>query len=265
MEAVVRLGRKWLAAGSGLARDGAVRLLFRRLGESCLSLLYPPQCAQCAAETVAGEYLCDGCAGEAKRIVAPFCRGCSEPFAGAITGAFLCGDCKERDFQFTCAVSPYRATGVVREFIHRFKYQRHFYLRHPLAEWLAAGLEDERLREPALDFLVPVPLHRTREREREFNQAQVLAELLSARAGVPTLAALKRVRYTTTQTRLDRARRMENLRGAFCLKAGAGIAGRHLLLIDDVFTTGSTAEECARVLHRGGVASVRVLTVARAL
>jgi ComF family protein len=237
----------------------------RRLGNAALGLVYPPHCAACGAATAAEVHLCESCAGKAERIVAPFCRGCSEPYSGAITGDFLCAECRERDFQFTCSVSPYRAVGVVREFILRFKYERHFYLRHPLADWLAAGLEDERLRDPQPELLVPVPLHSARKRQREFNQAHELAKLLSERAGLPVLEALERTRYTTTQTYLDREKRLANLRGAFQLHPRATVSGRHILLIDDVFTTGSTAEECARVLRQNGAASIRVLTVARAV
>lgn len=237
----------------------------RRVGTAALGLIYPPHCAACGAATALDVHLCETCARHAARIVAPFCRGCSEPFTGSISGDFLCAECRDRDFQFICAVSAYRATGVVREFILRFKYERHFYLRHPLADWLAAGLEDERLREPTPELLVPVPLHSARQRHREFNQAQELAKLLSERSGLPLIEALDRVRYTTTQTYLDRDKRLANLRGAFQLHPHANVEGRHLLLIDDVFTTGSTVQECARILRRGGAASVRVLTVARAV
>jgi ComF family protein len=102
-----------------------------------------------------------------------------------------------------------------------------------------------------------------RKRERQFNQAEELCQLLSARSGIPTLHALKRIRYTTTQTRLSREERMENLRGAFHAVQTAEIKGRDLVLVDDVFTTGSTVEECSRVLRRAGAASARVITIAR--
>ena len=152
---------------------------------------------------------------------------------------------------------------MVREFVHRFKYDRHFYLRHPLTDWLAETLDDERIRAQPIDALVPVPLHSARFREREFNQADVLAELLAARTGTPLLRALDRIRYTTTQTRLDRHERMENLRNAFRVRHTSAVQNRHLVLVDDIFTTGSTVDECARVLRAAGAASVRVVTVAR--
>ena len=88
-------------------------------------------------------------------------------------------------------------------------------------------------------------------------------DLLSKQTGTPMWNALKRIRYTTTQTKLDRSERMENLRGAFRVRHTRRVKGRHLILVDDVFTTGSTVEECSRVLLRAGAASVRVITVAR--
>lgn len=235
----------------------------RQAGDGLLALLYPPHCASCGADTASGAHLCAACAAEAQEIAAPFCQRCSQPFEGALDAGFTCSNCADRAFHFDCAVTRYLSRGVVREFIHRFKYDRHFYLRHTLADWMAEALADERLRAPACEALVPVPLHAARFRERDFNQAEVLAELLARRTGTPVLRALRRIRYTSTQTRLDRAQRMENLRNAFRVRHTSAVQNRHLLLLDDVFTTGSTVEECARVLRAAGAASVRVLTVAR--
>ena len=237
--------------------------VLRLAGEGFLSLLYPPHCAACGADTEAGVYLCAACAEQVKRIEAPFCRQCSQPFDGAIEGEFTCFQCKERGYHFDCAVTRFISRGVVRDYIHRFKYDRQYYLRHPLADWMAEALDDERIRSQPFDAFVPVPLHPARYRERDFNQAEVLAKLIAKRAGRPVLKALKRVRYTSTQTKLDREERMENLRNAFRVRHASAVQSRHLILVDDVFTTGSTVEECARVLRQAGAASVRVVTVAR--
>lgn len=235
----------------------------RRAGDAFLGMFYPPHCAACGANTAAAVHLCEACAGMVTRIDPPFCRVCSQPFAGAITSEFTCSNCADREFHFDCAVTRFMSRGVVREFIHRFKYEREFYLRHPLADWAAEAFLDPRLSAEPFDFLVPVPLHSARQREREFNQAQALAELLAKRSGTPLYPALKRVRYTTTQTRLDRSERMQNLRDAFRVRHPARVLRRHILLVDDVFTTGSTVDECARVLRKAGAASVRAITVAR--
>ncbi len=228
------------------------------------SLLYPPVCAICRANIRAGRHLCDQCDAKAIRIVAPFCQTCSEPFEGAITGAFTCANCAHRTIHFEAAVAAYRSRGIVREIVHGFKYGRQIYLRHLVARWLYAALDDERLRERRFDIIVPVPLHPTRERERGFNQASLLAESLGAQISTPSQPLLERIRYTTTQTALDRAERMENLHNAFRLRKNADVRGLRVLLIDDVLTTGSTLSECARVLKRAGATSVHAATAARA-
>jgi competence protein ComFC len=235
----------------------------RKVAEAALGLVYPPHCAACGSETAPGIYICAKCAKGAISIKAPRCERCSQPFDGDITGTFTCSNCSDRDYSFDCAVSCYLARGVVREFIHWFKYNRRVELRHPLADWAAVAFDDERIRCRPFDALVPVPLHFRRQLGRGFNQAAELASLLGPRAGVPVLRALKRIRYTTTQTAFDRSERMENLRGAFRVRHPATVLNRHLILVDDVFTTGSTVEECARVLRDAGAASVRALTVAR--
>ena len=237
--------------------------ILRRAADALLSVLFPPHCTLCAAATPPRRHLCVTCLEKAAKIETPFCRQCSQPFDGAIDGPFTCSNCEGRHFHFDCAVSRYRTTGVVRELIHRFKYDRCLYLRESLGEWLAETLDDERILAHPFDWLVPVPLHAARMREREFNQADVLARLIADAHGERVLHALRRIRYTTTQTRLDREERMQNLRNAFRVRHSRTVSGSHLILVDDVFTTGSTVDECARVLKESGAASVRVITVAR--
>ena len=237
--------------------------ILQRTADALLALFYPPHCALCGGDTMAGLHLCEPCLSKSAKIEAPFCRRCSQPFDGAIESEFTCSNCEGRRFHFDCAVSRYRSTGIVRELVHRFKYDRCLYLRKPLSEWLAETLDDTRITAHSFDYLVPVPLHAARMRDREFNQAEVLARLVADRHGERVLHALRRVRYTTTQTRLDREERMQNLRDAFRVQHARRVAGSHLILVDDVFTTGSTVDECARVLKKAGAASVRVITVAR--
>ena len=232
--------------------------------EAAVSLLYPPVCTICGEKVRAGEYLCDRCEAKAVRIVAPFCQKCSEPFEGSITSEFTCANCAHRTNHFDAAVSAYRGRGIVREIIHEFKYGRQIHLRHLVARWLHAALDDERLRGSRFDIIVPVPLHATRLRERGFNQASLLAALLSAHTSIPSKPVLERIRYTTTQTALDRSERMENLHNAFRLRKNADVRDVRVLLIDDVLTTGSTLSECARVLKRAGALSVHAATAARA-
>jgi competence protein ComFC len=228
------------------------------------SLFYPPTCVVCLGNAERHEYLCASCQGKAPRITAPFCAKCSEPFFGAITQTFRCANCEHRTLHFDCAVAAYRSRGLVRKLVHDFKYGKQRHLRYPLAEWLGETLHDPRLRGRRFDVIVPVPLHPARERERGFNQAALLAELLAGRATLPLRPVLERIRYTTTQTAYDRAERMENLHDAFRLRKNRDVRELRVLLIDDVLTTGSTLSECARVLKAAGAISVHAATAARA-
>ena len=241
-------------------------IALRKLDElgAIASLLYPPVCTICAANIEADEYLCSSCEAKTVRIVPPFCAKCSEPFEGAITGPFTCANCAHRTICFDAAVAAYRSRGIVRQIIHDFKYNRQIHLRHLVARWLGAALDDPRLRDRRFDVIVPVPLHPARKRERGFNQATLLAELLSAQISIQCRPLLERVRYTTTQTALDRAERMENLHNAFRLRKNMNVQDLRVLLIDDVMTTGSTLSECARILKSVGAISVHAVTAARA-
>lgn len=228
-----------------------------------VSLLYPAFCAGCGASVESGEQLCTRCLEEAPRLRAPFCERCSQPFSGAFTDSFTCENCHDRILHFDAAISCYRSRGVVREVMHDFKYGKRLHLRHPLGRWLCAALDDPRLAQRRIDCIVPVPLHPARERERGFNQAEILAHALSRRSGLPVRVLLRRTRYTTTQTQFDRHQRMENLAGAFRLRRGADVQDCRVLLVDDVLTTGSTLSECAGVLKRAGALSVHAATAAR--
>jgi competence protein ComFC len=247
------------------------KLLQRHL-TAFLDLVYPRVCEVCEESLPfgrehAGRSLCDLCLKGLPRIVPPFCDVCAEPYDGAITDSFRCGNCAGLKLHFDHAVCAYRADDAVRELVHRFKYQRELHLRGVLGALLAATLEDPRL--AGIDqtqwLLVPVPLHHARRREREYNQAWELCREMARSHRLSALEALQRVRATVPQASLTRHQRLENLQGAFRLRVPAArLTGRNVLLVDDVLTTGSTASECARILRReAGVQKVVVLTVAR--
>src|SRR5438309_5210603 len=159
------------------------------------SLLYPPSCTICSASVDLGEHLCPECEAKVTRIVPPFCAKCSEPFQGAITTVFACANCAQRKLHFEAAVATYRARGIVRHVMLNFKYGRQIHLRHLVARWLVAALDDERLRERRFDAIVPVPLHPAKQRERGFNQAALLAEWLSTHTALTVRPVLQRVRF----------------------------------------------------------------------
>ena len=198
-----------------------------------------------------------------RRVVPPFCAQCGEPYEGAILGFFLCPNCQDREWTLKWARAAYRAEGPVRETIHEFKYRQHFHHLGTLADWLEDGFRQFAAGQ-RWDGLVFVPLHPVRRRERGFNQAEELGRVLGRRQGLPVLPCLKRTRPTAKQTLLTRGARLRNLLGAFEFKSRFDVAGLNLLLIDDVFTTGATAEACARILSANGARRIAALTIARA-
>jgi len=149
--------------------------------------------------------------------------------------------------------------GPLRELIHLFKYAGMKALAKPLGAQLAAALP----RDQRFDVVVPMPLHWKRRWQRGFNQSELLARFTARRCGVPMINAVRRVRATRNQAGLSNAKRRGNVSGAFGVAKPDAIAGRRVLLIDDVMTTGATASACARVLKRAGATSVAVLTLAR--
>jgi ComF family protein len=165
--------------------------------------------------------------------------------------------------EFRQARAAVMATGLARELIHRYKYQRALWLE-PLLAALLVPLAAPALGQEKWDWIVPVPLHPVRQREREFNQAERLALPLSAATGIPLNARLlKRVEITRTQTMLSRTERAANVRNAFAVRRSARLGGERIVLVDDVLTTGATTNACARALRQAGAGDICVWTLAR--
>jgi len=235
-----------------------------------LDALYPPLCEVCSTPLRNGRYLCPACHRKLPRIPKPFCIRCGLPIDGLVPDDILCADCRTTPRSFEFARAPLRARHEALDLVHAFKYGRQLHLHHELAGLMAELWDDPRL-STQLDppwVLVPVPLHWKRQRWRRFNQSHELARTLARLMGLRCAPVLRRVRPTTQQTLLARADRLGNLRGAFRLgfreRRRPTIRRQPVALIDDVFTTGSTSEECARVLlQEGGAEKVVVLTVLR--
>jgi ComF family protein len=169
------------------------------------------------------------------------------------------------ELYFSSARSAVVAKTIVLEIIHRFKYQRQLWFEPFLADLLLREALPV-LRGQKWDFIAPVPLHSVKEREREFNQAGLLARHLSIATKIPlNNHLLRRVSPTMTQTRLTRQQRSENMRGAFAVRNGVKLDGEKIILLDDVFTTGETTSACAKALKAAGAGDVCVWTVARGL
>lgn len=238
--------------------------------EPVLSLVYPDRCQICAMAPASVEegYVCAACwsrRGAIRFLRPPWCERCGLPFEGDITNAFVCANCQDLELHFDHARAAVAADGLVRDVIHRYKYERALWFEPFLADLLRRAAVDE-IRGGRWDWIVPVPLHWLKEREREFNQADRLAGCLSRMTGVPVNnRCLRRVRPTQTQTELSRRERSENVHGAFAFAGKAGLAGASVILVDDVMTTGATTSACAAVLRKNGAEKVCVWTVARGL
>jgi competence protein ComFC len=236
--------------------------------EAALSFLYPPVCQICGnarAGPVEG-YVCEGCRrgpDGVRPIRPPWCERCGLPFAGALTTAFECSNCRDQDLAFTTARAAAAAAGVVLEVIHRYKYAGATWLE-PFLAGLLVDAAAPALAPGRWDAIVPVPLFPLKERERGFNQAERLARQLSRATSIPLHTRwVRRVRPTRTQTLLDRAARAANMHRAFAPAPGARCDGARVVLVDDVLTTGATTSNCARALRAAGAAEVCVWTVAR--
>ena len=232
-----------------------------------LGFFYPEICQVCGEQraTAREGFVCRHCWTQVRFIRPPFCERCGLPYPGDLTAPFECANCREMELHFSSARSAVVARGIVLEIIHRYKYQR--------ALWFEPFLADLLMREamPVLsqrhwDFIVPVPLHSVKYREREFNQAERLARHLSAATKIPlNKKLLRRVTPTATQTLLTREQRAANMRRAFSVASGVRLRGRRIVLVDDVFTTGATTNACAKALRAAGAGEVCVWTVARGL
>jgi ComF family protein len=230
-------------------------------------VVFPPLCVHCrglVAEDGGFRHLCGRCAGQLDFVAAPHCTTCGHPFYGEVEEqGRMCPHCVGLEPAFREGQTAVLFKGPARALVIELKYHRGL---HVLTD-----LEEVFRRSPRLldlvrgATLVPVPLHPRKQRERGYNQSALLAEHLARAAGGGTGVAslLRRVVDTQTQTAFDRRTRQANLKNAFALVRGAALnPGQHYILVDDVFTTGSTLNGCARVLRRNGCLNLDVVTFA---
>lgn len=223
---------------------------------SGLDLLFPPACGGCDSP---GSRWCAKCQDGVSPLAGPLCSACGIPLGGS---ADLCAECRSVRPQFQILRSWSVFEGALRNALHRLKYRRDVGLGEALVPQLSLFVSSLGW---SFDLVVPVPLSRERLRLRGYNQVGLIARPLAMALGVAYAhSAVARVRDTRSQVGLTRSERRENVRAAF-RAAPAGFAGRSVLLVDDVATTGSTLSACAAALTTSGVRQVLALTVARAL
>ena len=237
--------------------------MFRAL----LDIVFPPLCHACKEFIPdAGDlHLCLRCRGEVHDVSSPLCTACGVPFATPGGIDHPCGACLATHPRFAAARAAVLFDGVARDLIHRFKYDRKVHLARPLTLLAQEALTTFAATIGA-DLLIPVPLHRRRLRERGFNQAVLLGRPLAKAWNIPLVVNnLQRIRWTEPQVTLSATEREANVRGAFALAVPAAVRGKKIVLLDDVYTTGSTVAECSRVLRQAGAEGIYVITVARAV
>lgn len=236
-----------------------VRLL-REL-QGFFDLLFPPACPLCQ-QTLQPEIdlpFCSSCSSGINLLPAGCCSCCALPFSSGNSSAHLCESCSRSLPPFLSVHSAGVYDAGLRKAVHRFKYEGGHYLDRPLGTLLGRVLENI----SAPDIIVAVPLHVRRLRERTYNQSLLLARELGKQLSRPVAATLlERVRDTPQQQGLRARERTRNLRGAFACHQS--LAGERILLVDDVMTTGATAEACSQVLLDAGAAEVRIAVVGRA-
>lgn len=230
--------------------------------DAALRLLFPPVCAVCgAAISAVDEFLlCKYCLSAVKVIKGPVCSICGRPLGASFANGHRCGECILKPPLYKRCISLFSFDGPVRELLHRIKYKDDGYALRAMSRLARAYLPSSL----DVDLVLPVPLHPRRLRERGYNQCIRLAESIFTDIPISYDGLIRRV-YTKPQTSLEREQRLVNLKGAFEVRLGGEAFQKHILLLDDVLTTGATIDECVLTLWRAGFKNITVLTIARAV
>ncbi|HVU23264.1 MAG TPA: ComF family protein [Opitutus sp.] len=237
----------------------AVAELVRGLGD----VVFPPVCVNCRGLVASGgeyRHLCAKCAGLLDFVRPPHCSTCGHPFYGVVEGERMCPHCEGLAPAFREGRTAVLLKGPGRALVHELKYHRGLHVAEDMAEIFRRSPGVRELAQGAT--LVPVPLHPRKLRERGYNQSELIAAGLARTAGDASVETLlRRVVDTVSQTHHDRRARQANLKNAFAVAPGVPIsAARHYVLVDDVFTTGSTLNSCALALRRAGAVKLDVVT-----
>jgi ComF family protein len=258
--------RRWVFSSYPFAENSTnFPLTFlRRAGSPLLASLFPDSCRVCDAplSEFGSAPVCASCLSTPTPLETEYCCArCNAPFLNErpLNEERLCRLCERGITQFESSYSFGVYEGTLRELIHLFKYHRMRSLGGELGRMMLRAYP----RNEAFDAVVPMPLHWRRRLVRGYNQCSILSRVISEQTGLPVLAALRRRKNTRAQAGLTGAQRRANLRGAFSVVEGSRVRGKRLLLIDDVFTTGTTANSASALLKRAGAASVSILTLAR--
>lgn len=232
-----------------------------------LNLLYPAHCQVCGKKSyIWDKNICDDCLGKIERRIPPFCAKCGRQLRkipSSKTGT--CGDCKITDYYFDRAFSVACYDKTLKTLVHNFKYKKMISLTKEFIELILDFMDSYGVGRDA-NLILSVPMHRSRLFVREINPSHILAKGIAKRLRLPYSGGLiRKIKNTVPQTRLTRYERMINIKGSFsiCKNKIPRINAKNILLVDDLFTTGSTLNECARVLKEAGSRTVEAITLAR--
>lgn len=235
--------------------------LITRIKTGVLDLLFPLQCAGCGAE---GSPWCPAC-DEALSFIPPSCVVCKKlvPTRGATPAGRTCRPCRKKSRVYAFVSPGSYGTPAIKTLIHDLKYRRARGNAVILGELLYRAIAYHGVVLSQESIIIPVPLHKARQRVRGFNQSLLIAEALGAKLGIPAQDdILRKIRRTKPQMELLREERLKNMAGAFAVSGSASVRNRTIILLDDIKTTGTTLEEAARVLRDAGAKRVWAITVA---
>lgn len=233
--------------------------------ETLLNLVYPKICLACRRKLKdipsVDNLVCLKCWSAIQRNIPPFCSCCGRHMEQPVKN--ICLSCIKKPLHFNRAFSPCVYAGTIKELIHAFKYKNKDHLGFTLSRLMIEFIKEYNLNLNILDFIIPMPLHKVRLREREFNQAEVLSKYIAAEFKKPLLVdSLKRIGNSRTQTDLETEERFLNVKGIFSIDKKEAVKGKNILLVDDVLTSGATSSEAASALKQAGANLVFVLTLA---
>lgn len=239
---------------------------FKNLFQGLADIIYPRVCLACKnkiTESSVDKLICPACWSKIRKNLPPFCHRCGRQLKPPYLTKNICSKCLKKDLHFDRAFSPCIYEGTTKELIHSFKYNNRDHLGQALSNLMVEFIKEYNLAIDVIDYIVPVPLYKTRLREREFNQAQVLSKHIAEEFDKKTSQdILIRNRYTKTQTELETTERYKNVKGSFTVQNEQLIKDKNILLIDDVLTTGATTSEASFALKLAGANIVFVLTLA---
>lgn len=243
----------------------------KSLGRGLMSLLLAADCKICqqVLEPFNRSFICRNCWSEIRWLRAPYCSKCSKPFPSSLTfqdiSSILCPECRTEHSYFEKVFTPTLYEGIMKEAIHLFKYNKKMGILRLVREILNSYFDHADFPSFRLDLVIPIPLHRKKMRERGFNQAELIANTVARRFQIRLIKGnLQRVKATASQTALSKKARRKNVKESFKVKNKHQFYAKRILLVDDVYTTGATIKEAAKVLKKAGAKKIYALTLARA-